>query len=214
MSQLWILEKARDWNGGLAILLMGDFAVRRFQSPAALRFALATSALPEGLILWDKISDQDASTISESISHHTVIFSKFPCLQSLELDAASDVLDLVQTIKLGLKLRRASEEERRFEYLGLVFSPTLKKIWAADNDKLSEALSEKEGLILKSFLEAPSKSLSIARLRELVWQRARVSQSSLESHISRLRKKMRHCSDLNLRFQSREQIYALTQISE
>ncbi|MBC1473147.1 response regulator transcription factor [Listeria grandensis] len=79
------------------------------------------------------------------------------------------------------------------EQTDLVYRNLLLNIdnWAVTFDDRTESLTKNEGLLLKTFIQAPEKIHSRDQLMEVLWENsAFISENTLTQNVSRLRKKL------------------------
>jgi len=198
MLTIWYIRNTGSGNDRL-IELAGDFAVRGFQSwDSFLKLTSIEPSLPSAVVL-DGILVEDISKQSWRIFLNK--FADVPVLalnislvtesESIHcLDSNIDEMELARLIRVT-----TMREESRIRAHGKVSLPELTLDTASRevsfiDSKRAETLTPKECGILGLLMRNRGVMVQKQDIKTLVWNDARISESTLDSHVSRLRKKI------------------------
>lgn len=103
-----------------------------------------------------------------------------------------DRWDIIQKIQAKFaKIVDFSKRSGRIQYKNLVLDMDRWQL-SIDSKTLSEQLSLKEGVLLKLFMENSGACMSREDIKARVWDKISISPRTIDSHISRLRKKIQN----------------------
>lgn len=198
MAVLWVIEKPRPGSRNLPDLLQGDFAVRAFASIRSFLRLISVRQGPPDLLL---IRSADFS--EDLINFQHVIALRWPEVnivylggqQSSEPDEPrvwyltegswDNLPFLLQQI-----LTRSEISTPHFLQWGDICLDFERQQFRILPQGSWEKLPPKEFQLLRVFLKHPEHCLSHEDLNAGVWQGIKVSQASVASHISRLRRSL------------------------
>lgn len=179
MSIIWIIEPA-GLDRSVARCLQGDFAVRVFASRESFKLLTRSGrgAVPD-LIVWHHES-----------AHETLLIDGCPVVALKPGDAR-----LTDGFALSGYIRNLLNQKRRqgasvLRYKDVVLDFTrLTLTLAASEDVVSLPLKETQ--LLKLFLERAGSTLTRAEISDQVWAGVKVTPRTIDSHVSRLRKRLK-----------------------
>lgn len=209
--QIWVLERSHSrW---LTSSLIGDFAIRAFASFDA--FWVLYSIFPEHslqafVVNRTQFGPDEAVAAKITFSAHNVkipIFEVYPdkhiingTLEIMHDQAMKSLKEsIIQSAHLNfLKINPASQVpgDRESHRYKLDFDRLIVQDSVAN---ISVSLTLKEMKILNLFLNSPQKRATRGDLLKHIWLETRVAPRTLDSHISRLRKKV---EGLNIHIES------------
>lgn len=200
LSIIWVVEKAKPSEPPASRALMGDFAVRAFGSLATFEKLLRVSRSQRpDLLLVDREDVQwDERRLVEFLDFH---FAETPVIL-LGADTgshkhASHIFALPKPVD-GLALSifadfvlRSSGRARRhvIRYKGLLLDSEKLQCLVQPGDEPVN-LPLKEAQLLRLLLEKPGVCLSRAMIQKTLWEDVRVTPRTIDSHVSRLRKRL------------------------
>lgn len=200
---IWIIEKPHKSSQSLAAKLQGDFAVRLIGSvDSYLRLCrLVQKPLPDALVIdCDDLElnfQEIESKTMQGLPHALRIFvfkedgkHKEADRHSLGLKVSEgeNNLDFVKELRERLAVRKNSGKQLlQYRTLELDAERFSLKIQGEDEEI---SLPSKEARILKYMMEHPRQCLGRDELKDAVWGGLAVSSRTIDSHISRLRKRL------------------------
>ena len=206
MTTIYIVEKEKSGIISAARALMGDYAVRAFASLKALKqlSKIVGHAMPD-IVIADlddlEMKPGDIVPLLASVLPEATILLLSPdsVAKTLALcNPASeerlfvyhkpiDSLDLSRYVRFVLRSRGHRSGILRVRDVSLDFAKLQCQIFP---DETPINLPFKEAQILKILMERPGECLSRDDLHKEVWPGLKVSARSIDSHISRLRKRL------------------------
>ena len=212
MAVVWIIEKPSTDGSSLANILMGSFAVKPIASFPSYKFhrRVNKNSKPDILLVDTEpysLSDKNLETyFSEQMQNVTKVFlgeqKNYLKLDKIHFSAYKKFfylhksvtgLELVKSLNVIASCREKSFcEANKNEYLHYKDLRLDSDSFAVRvmPDEESMLLSRKEAQILKFFMNNPGNCLSRYEIKDAVWNKVAVSMRSIDSHISRLRKKI------------------------
>lgn len=203
MSILWIIEKPEKGSRSLARYLQGDFPVRLFGSLESLckllrvRRGTAPDAIcvaTEDLTVPWQVADRQLHELFAGIK-------RVYCRHEEEVTPAPEDLT-VEVLRLdwrtsdGWKVSRelrqvleTASSKRLFHYKNIALDMDQSCVRVLPEDE-PVALPTKEARLLRLFMNHPGRCLSREELCKEIWGSVRVSPRTVDSHISRLRKRL------------------------
>ena len=210
MAVLWLVEPANSHMQRLGPMILGEFPVRTLGSAASLKklYRLGVGPEPDAIVL--HLPEQNEATLQ-------ILNEAFPDIpkiwilneaqrglalqkQSVEklffvfLDNGAHAFDLCHKIHDILRLTKHSPGKIRaldgaVRYREILF---LKNRNIVQGTVCGESLqlSTKESQLLEALLSKPGHCHSRQKLAQTVWPDLKVSQRTIDSHISRLRKRL------------------------
>ena len=211
MSVVWILEKPKLNAPSAAMALLGDHAVRLFASFESFKQLIRIQSPQEPDVI---VVD------AEDIGHHCVsecdefLRKKFMRVQRIFLANVTNDLTTrasglgsvspsimflrkpIDPLELSQWVARAAGEVQRqgaastlckFRDVSLDMARLRVTIEPSEDP---QNLSPKEALLLKVFLDSPGVCLSRDEIRDKVWDDIKVAPRTIDSHISRLRRRL------------------------
>lgn len=206
MTVIWVLEKSKE-NGQLFEELIGDFAVRAIASPDSfLRMIayLGQDGRPDAVVVngedlqWElpRILAACASSLPEA---HLIVCCRRDLGSAatsqlaqyeksyLLLQTTNEAFDLVRKIRWILHDQSGNSSQR--VYKDLVVDAKRMQVSIVGAAELQQ-LSAKELRLLLFLLEQPRRCIDRERIRSDVWDGMALSPRTIDTHISRLRKKL------------------------
>ena len=200
MGILWVIEKPHKKKRQVKIALQGDFPVRAFssfgsfvklgplkgrQKPDAILVNLACCPY--------KIEPIDLYLAENFPSSLRIFIAEKEEVMDLQkpgrfiLDADIDAFKFSTLVENLLDLKTASKDvisykDLRMDTAGLVVTDSTSDI--------KERLTLKEGKLLRYFLTHPGRCIERAELIDQVWDKIKVSPRTIDSQISRLRRRL------------------------
>ncbi|SME89596.1 winged helix-turn-helix domain-containing protein [Pseudobacteriovorax antillogorgiicola] len=184
MGVVWLLERPDGSRKRILPLIQGAVAVRSIASLDSL-ITLARIAgsieKPQALI----VNGLDFDSL-DALKDRSLRGVRILIVADNLCDLDDEVLHFDETlpfrIKAALERQGASAEPFTLDFESM-------RLVIHDNE-VEIALSHKEAKIIKLLLSSHHKPISRRRLAELVWDGAKISRSTIDSHMSRLRKKL------------------------
>ena len=201
LGVIWVIESTPLQNTSVAEVLMGDFAVRVFASVKSLKklHGSAQKCMPDAIVVNIKAGSEEQSDLDRLLGDHfrdiprAVLVDEIDACHHLKskvwvyprrfdpLHLSHFVRTLVRTtgIKSGecLRFKDLIFDQEHFH---LVIEPGLEQ----------QSVPPKEAKILKLLMKTPGRPISRQDMSETLWDGLKVSARSLDSHISRLRKRL------------------------
>lgn len=208
MATIWLVHLNRITAGhDLALGLIGDFAVRAFGSFQSFeQLVVMTKTLPDALVIDRSSHESIARTLQEKLlslvpTVPVFILSPFSAGQQLTqsiqdhkcvlVDSAISTHDLSvlirSTLRSGVNGQPGSRKKIRFQDIELDVDHNLLHFVESG---LVETLTPKETRILATLVLAPGSSITRQDIKQNVWPNTKVSDRSIDSHISRIRSKL------------------------
>lgn len=209
MDCLWIFEHPGSWNGSLCQQFIELVPVRLFvspknidpnkQKPSCLLVDLdcfdqnAQKGFEQQLSLWAQtnniilLSSQHPVLSFAQLSHKRTHESIYPLHRYKNMAELQRLVDYF----MHQGKQAHSLDKQQFEFKNVCFDfDKLRMKATADED--FESLSLKESKLLKFLVKNAGTCLTREQIRKVVWDEASVSPRTIDSHISRLRKKLRY----------------------
>ncbi len=194
MAIVWILEKQKEPQNSLSLPLLGDFAVRRFASPDSIMLLakIRQSSKPDVFVVdSDEFSRNDVSSLRFSVGNCPVVYVGYQKVSRLCGDEfyflrSNDSFELSKQIRSTIEPPKSAGIQQ-YKDLTLDFMSLSFHISACE---VAEPLSPKEVLLLKWFLDHVGELISREQLKDVVWKGIAVGPRTIDSHVSRLRKKL------------------------
>lgn len=196
MAVIWIIEKGFSDQHSITAGLIGNYPIRAFASYRSFCKLLAMKRDLPDLVLVDLEScDEDFDKIDitlkrvlEGISVAYIASSHQEstlCDDAAILPKTSSHLELVRQVRSLL----ARSSTRTLAVGDMVFDlETFSITLVAENR--TENLPLKEAQILKLLIENKNLCVSRQKIKEKIWAKTSVSSRTIDSHISRLRKRL------------------------
>lgn len=201
MSVIWIIEK--QCVGGaptLAQVLIGDFAVRAFATVESFGKLVRMSGrrLPDALAINVADTCTNAARLVEMVRYHA---PKVPVVlvggDTIDDGKASDVFfhpaapdGLHFSVFMDFVVRtRGGGLDRVLRYRDVMLDTERLRCLVAPVDVPIE-LPLKEAQLLRLFLERPGQCLTRDVIRQAIWDKTKVTPRTIDSHVSRLRKRL------------------------
>ena len=197
MSVVWIVEKNLNAEFGLASSLWGDFAVRAFASleTVAKFVKLRSASHPDLVLLNIHPAEIKEGTVRELQSKgiNLVVNGSSPKNKDVqpllpELNTWSDTFELIAQVKTLLKMR-AKSKSSALAFKDISLDMDTFELVVLEGDE-REHLPKKEAFILKLLLQKPGEVLSRDEIKSKVWAKLVVTERTIDSHVSRLRKRL------------------------
>ncbi len=187
MEQVWILENSKLENK-ISFQLLGEFSVRLFGSFDSFKKVISFKEFSEPRCILVNLESLDAK--KEMIEGELKFL--FPNTTLIFLDKENHLqFNLMENLKEVLE-KKVSSQSKNFRYKDLIFDPD-RQTFAVESQDPS-FLTQKETRILKILLENMGQCVSKNDLLNLVWNGNKVSDRTLDSHISRLRSRISQSS--------------------
>ena len=203
MAIVWIIERSEDPKDSIAAKLMGDYAVRVFASMESFqRLArFNRKVLPDAIVIAGPNLDWGIDRVESTLDYY--LPDSLRILVSDDHDLRQSCGQKFRTLSSSLEgmmlssfLRRALYEanDRRpmhavMRYRDVVFDAAKSELRTAGGEA-EQHLSRKESAILQLLLERPGACVSRETLQEKVWNGMKVAPRNIDSHVSRLRKRL------------------------
>lgn len=201
MSTIWVIEPSYSVEESVASTLMGDFAVRVFASAASFRRLHRTGLLrlPD-VILVKTLADVSAQNELEGLLSSN--YCDVPRI--LLIDNVLEAYNLKARVWVyprkfePIALSQFIRHLIKPDVSGLAKSLRFKDL-AFDVEQFSltiepqcevQAIPPKEARILRILMKSAGKPISRQDISEALWDGMKVSARSLDSHISRLRRRI------------------------
>lgn len=201
MSIVWILEKSKSPGDAAASALMGDFAVRVFASLGSFETVLRFNrqAQPDLLVLDVEDSGANGTRIAEFVASHfvetpVIMLTPAGWSTSLSASAACVVGKPIDGLKLSvladflIRSRRGPREVIRYRDV-MLDCERLQCLVLPSEEAVSLPL--KEAQLLKVLLARPGVCHSRDELQASIWTGVKVTPRTIDSHVSRLRKRLK-----------------------
>ena len=212
MSMIWLVGIRDAWLDEFADVLSGFFAVRKVASLRSFSRLLALTEAPrnEGFLCVVRLSSSDdLMAIHASMSQFgrecpqarvcvigEISSDQKKLLETLKIAALGLPEDMVQTAKLLRSLMAAPTQSpligAEFIRIGDIEVDREASCLRVLATGVEEPLTPKEIKILQVLSSAVNQSITREDLIRKVWIGTRVSASTVDSHMSRLRKKIEH----------------------
>jgi hypothetical protein len=202
MGVVWVIEKSNRVEDSAAKSLCGDFAVRLFASIDSFQMLLRVNrrSLPDVLVIDGDDCDWNYRRLRDSLFYY---MPNVPCVyiakeQPAEIFEGFEVVlkpyqpsELSKFVNQVLQIHRGDVSRNlgtlRYKDIVLNFAQVECRV-VPDGDVRSLPL--KEAQLLKLFLERPTVCLPRAEIQKIVWAGVKVSSRTIDSHISRLRRRI------------------------
>lgn len=215
MAIIWLVEMDEDHSESIYSQLAGDFAVRRIASIESLRtiYAIEHESRRPQLIVAREPKCEDRLKILACV--HTLQRLTRHCVVALTADSSSSWQEITMNLgipriafnlKDGFSLKAQidvllslSPSKSNHQSAGDVHSTVItvgdvefhpKKNAIAIHGASAENLLPKEARIFEVLAQTPNTCVSRSFLAEVVWPGITISDRTLDSHISRLRRKL------------------------
>ncbi len=200
MGIVWVVEKPNTNRSSVAEKLMGNFAVRTVASLASLQRLLSLKRNMDPQVL---IVNLDEPNYSVDWVESLLLYELPNCkrlyirqchmplpvtYRDLQASAEADDFSLSRRVA-SLCSQRGGARNHMVQYKGVRLDVLNSTISFYDDDD-NEPLPRKEALILKLLFENPGSCLSREGILDHVWSGAVVSPRTVNSHVSRLRKRL------------------------
>lgn len=201
MATLWIIEKEISRDSSLATSLMGDFAVRVFQTWGSyLKLAKNSKFIPDGVLVNLIGIDQEFSAIRSFIDFQFPEIAKFyfsEAFPEVEILSSStfkcpigmNSLELATMVGRCLKGVNSRAKRGALRFQDIALDPENMVFQIIPHGEKS-SLTKIEAKLLKIFLENPGKCIKRQDISQYVWDGVKVSPRTIDSHVSRLRKRI------------------------
>lgn len=201
LSIIWVVEKSKTAEMPAARALMGDFAVRVFASFETFEKLLrvSRSQRPDLLLVDRDDVKWDDRRLAEFLDYH---FAETPVVlltsDLLVIPPASSRIftmskpfeGLALSIFADFALRAAGTNRRHvIRYKGLLLDSEKRQCLVQPGEE-PVSLPLKEAQLLRLLLEKPGVCLSRAVIQKTIWDDVRVTPRTIDSHVSRLRKRL------------------------
>lgn len=199
MAIIWLVEKDIHISGSLHGILAGNFAIRVISSIENLNriLKIETHFLPDIIIFQNNFDNKDCQNI------FSVIYDKLPSCKILTNNFITNTCNynnykynmntsLLDHIRKLLNLDFSNKIDQSISYKDITYDRknlTLTKSPCGEQEKLPV----KEAMLLDIFLEHRTKCISREDIQKYVWNNVKVNSRTIDSHISRLRKKISSC---------------------
>jgi hypothetical protein len=200
MGILWIIEKPRKRGPLIMQALQGDFAVRVFGSWGSFvkLGAVHNTTMPDAVVInlpltkykIDPVDLYLSDNFSESLRIFLTPPQRTPLLQKpgrFVFDNSFEPFRLSNIIKNLLDVKKGDREficyrDLRMDTDGLIITHS--------STGEEECLTLKEGQLLRYFLKHSGRCIERQELIDAVWNRLKVSPRTIDSQISRLRRRL------------------------
>jgi DNA-binding response OmpR family regulator len=219
MAILWLLERPRHHHDSLSMMLQGSFAIRCIASLRSLMHLsrLESSLKPDILVIrLEDFPGQALTNVRESLHSAQPQALKVFCGKGLvdsSVQAADHeaFIDIANALSLPFHIHRLAHgvmarkptttREATEEMIGEALSFDFESL-VIENKITGEMirLSLKEAKILRLMLGLADRCVSREQIMAHVWPQVKVSKRTIDSHISRLRKRL---NSLGLAIESR-----------
>ena len=199
MHIIWLIEAVKQ-DFSISHSLLGNFATRIFSSASTFeKIAVLEKAHPPSILL----VDFEFSTSEIQIRLLSYIATNFPKTPTLILNTTPlmqfpvnqlcnfllkpvDLFNLIQVIRRILKDEKGRRDNINFE--DLIFYPNSHEVEFETADGVERVkLSKQESLILITLIKNFGKTVTRSKILDEAWDQAKVSDRTMDSHISRLR---------------------------
>lgn len=207
MTTLFVVEKSKKSAESVALSLMGDFAIRVFGSLHSLRCLakVAGQAVPDVVVVDIDDAAQPIACITSFVadilpdSALILLYTGEDCNEHLPCEVGGakfarlfrkpyDSLALSQFVASIARNSGRKTNTLRLGDFVFDFERLNCRLIAED---LTVNLPLKEGQILKVMMERIGDYLSREEIHKTLWPNIKVSSRTIDSHISRLRKRLR-----------------------
>lgn len=200
MTILWLLAEHRFPRDSVGASLQGDFALRRFSSWNNFKCLThnCVKVSPDAILTDLTFFDAEVHEVDAFIMHRYA-----PALR-VYLCHSEDLIELNQggrflfstnidpfqlSSRMANLLRLHQNQYTLLVYRDIHFDPELLTMKIEPDDS-EEGLSLKEGQLLKYFLNHPKRCIQRSELIEKVWRKVKVSPRTIDSRVSKLRKRI------------------------
>lgn len=206
MTTIFIIEKSKNSLQGAASALMGDFAVRAFASLAMFKTLAKWSghSCPDIIIVDlddpEMLSLKSTECILEIFPHTALIFmhakeltEDYECVFGLKQQKIFFFQKPIDSLRLSLFVSRVAKsigKKTNILRIGDFIFDFDRLICRTLPDENAVNLPLKEAQILKLMMERWGECLSRADFHRILWPNIKVSPRTIDSHISRLRKRL------------------------
>lgn len=214
MSVLILLEDIRNWNESLLKNLASSFNLRhvsKIPEPESDVFKACTKAgcllihsdtlgQHQLILSWAETLGRISGIPVLEISEKFEVSSSFPVtdgisgFRKINLSSGHEVEFLIRVIS---DVMESGHKTGMIDSFRDLMFDSEKRCIILDGCQKKEELTPKEARLLKLMLNFPGRCFSRQELREYVWDGAKVSPRSIDSQVSRLRKKL-HGSQISI----------------
>ncbi len=197
MAIIWVIENA-EHSTSVANALMGDFAVRGFRSLASFSSLarVRRRGLPDLIVVDLPSLEQNRATIEVQVDQMLPGVKRiFFAPVNVTPNGRDECHRPVRSIELAALIEgflftgsNSGGSRRKVSYQRLTLDIDHQQLIDESGDV--ESLSGKESRLLRFFFENSGRRVSREQIRETVWQGAAVSHRTIDSHISRLRRRV------------------------
>lgn len=180
MSFVWLIEEPQ-LSGGMALTLAANVPVRVFASVKTACRMLSSAQLPD-LIVVNEDQLRDVRMVRQLLQHERGV-------AVYQLDA-THWTDDEKYLAVSQIRRMAADQTKLPKHLRYkdVQLDTLRFLIQKGDEW--EGLSKKEMMILKVLMENAGQVISRRQIQDEVWRGLRVTERTLDSHVSRLRRRL------------------------
>lgn len=210
MGAIWVIEKNHQKEFDATSALIGDFPVRKIASIDSLAYLLRLrNRLPPSALIFDARDDdfsveQVEGIVDQKLPNCPRLYlvnahSNFREMQIRAADADSyyEISESTSTLSLSRHVGQILDrEEARMKsdshilvYRDLRLDANHFQLQILHQDTI-ETLPLKEARLLRLFMENAGKCLSRAVIRQSIWDGVKIESRTIDSHISRLRKRI------------------------
>lgn len=201
MGVIWVIESSQAQATSVAGVLMGDFAVRVFASFRSLKklHSLAHMSLPDAIIVNVQSGAAEHNDLEQLLKQHYGDIPRAILVDDIEAPYGlkSGVwvyprrLDSLQFSKFvrNLVQKSKSESGNLLRFKDLVFDVDHFHLLIEPGSE-QQCVPPKEAKILKILMKSAGKPLSRQDISDSLWEGLKVSSRNLDSHISRLRRRL------------------------
>jgi DNA-binding CsgD family transcriptional regulator len=185
MKSIWMLEKKKNIGPNFAEVLMGEFPVRMIASASSLEYLLKLDYkhLPNFFII-------DPNSCEMPLGEIAGIFeeAKIPSARVVYIDRNLDPFLFASYIKKLLNDQDQSGMTFKYKDIELDWNNFVLKTPLSTESE--ESLTPKEARILQLLMQKSGQFVSREDIKKNVWQGTQISSRTIDSHISRLRKRL------------------------
>ncbi len=203
MLAIWIVEDARSWQYSLSSSVVNTHLVHIISELADLseRGPDKNYAGPKVLILdLDYLAQDNVSyaadfscIIAVSKRFRGILESEREGIITIELErglAAAELLTILSRIESRVCKKNRSQTGAFLQYQDLELDLATFEVRCHSGKGFATVLSQKEARLLGHFLQNPERLIPREEIRQEVWAGLSVSPGTIDSQISRLRKKI------------------------
>jgi DNA-binding response OmpR family regulator len=208
LGAIWVIEKNHTRSFDAAAILMGDFAVRKIASLKSFSYLLRIrcAQLPSILVIDARDDDFSISAANQLLQIQMATCPRIFLTLGTAFDTAADLgtgastyavsddtkdLDFsifIQNFLLNIETSRV-QQPGILSYRDLRLDTNQFQLQILPSDR-TEVLPLKEARLLRFFMENAGKCLSRAEIQRAVWEGIKIESRTVDSHISRLRKRI------------------------